>query len=299
MRPTACAILALSAAFAAGQSGLIPPTLGASIGAGLRNNVKNPLELQGFPHDESRSGRLPAPQTPRNGQLQIIKGTLETKDQNIILSGGTEVLIDGYRIFADRVEGNRNSKIFYFTGNVRLFGKSEKIEADAVFVEFQAGYYRATSVDSDLQPSRFGGYVLSDVYVKGKESRGTKNEIVTDQSIVTTCEYLDPHYEILAQRTVLRPYRRIVFHRVSLIVKHRKILQLPYFAIPLNEKDPSYLPTVGENNIEGYFVRSKWGIATPQDRTALDARLNYFTKLGSGIGADYGFGSRLQDKLSL
>ncbi|MCE9557777.1 MAG: hypothetical protein K8R88_02385, partial [Armatimonadetes bacterium] len=68
-------------------------------------------------------------------------------------------------------------------------------------------------------------------------------------------------------------------------ILNKPILTIPYLVLPLNETGERVLPKVGHSRDEGYYILNR--IATPlRGETYLNNRLDYFSKLGAGIGSD-------------
>ncbi len=263
---------------------------------------KSVTDLKGFPISKSREGSLPPP--VRGGDqenlLQVVHTeTFDRTGDDVTLTGGIELIYHGYHIYADKADGNLAREIFNFNGNVRMIGESAIINGDSLMVEFKTRFYRATKYDADIKPAISQGLLLDDVYLKAQKSEGTKREVKILDASATTCSYKEPHYEILAARATIRPYRRAIFHDVDLIILHRKVLHLPFLSVPLNEPNYNYVPEVGRSTLEGYFVKARYGIPLRNDVNNLDARIDYFSKLGQALGGDYRYGRRDQNTLSV
>ncbi len=57
---------------------------------------------------------------------------------DVELSGHVHAQYKGYDIFADKVSGNRKTKIFRLEGNARLVGKGSDVFGDVIVVDFDA-----------------------------------------------------------------------------------------------------------------------------------------------------------------
>lgn len=262
----------------------------------------NVTDIKGFPGLKSREGALPEPDKSADqarGLVVVHTDTFTRTGDDVALDGGVELLYKGYHILADKARGNLANEIFNFSGNVKIYGEAGSIKGDSVMAEFKTKFFRALDSDSDIKPVSTKGLLLDDLYVKGKDTHGTRREIFNIDGTATTCNYEEPHYEILAGRSTIRPYRRAIFHDIDLIILHRRVLHLPFLSVPLNEPNYNYLPQVGQSPLEGYFVKSRYGVPLRNDVNNLDARIDYFSKLGGALGGDYRYGMRDQNLLSV
>ncbi|MCB8933146.1 MAG: hypothetical protein H6534_06860 [Chthonomonadaceae bacterium] len=247
----------------------------------------DPQEPSGFPGLPPKSGALPPPQS-QDRTLQILQtGTVERVGQQIVLDGGVHVQYEGYDIFANRVEGDLDTQVFFLTGQVKLIGIDSVVTGGAVQVMFKERSFRATDGEAQLRPSFLKGRTLDDVYLGGKLTYGSEREAFASQSYFTTCNLDHPHYVLDSRFATVRPGRRLILRDVEIRILDHRILRLPYVSIPLEDYSDRYLPDVGQSRDEGYYVRTRTGVPLPSPRTSLDARVDYYTKLGGGLGADY------------
>ena len=270
---------------------------GISIGirrAGMIQPLPNrPItDLQGFPRTQESTGTLPKPSTGADSPLLVIDraGDMDRNGDSIKASGPIEMDFRGYKIFADAMEGNLKTEVFHLKGHVLVIGESGQVKGDTVEVEFKTRFFRATIAKTTLKASSTQGYLLEDLFFDSEESYGTPAEQFHISSSATTCDYPAPHFEIRSRTADVRPKKRAILRGVDLIILKRRVLHLPYLVIPLDRPPDRYIPEFGQSQDEGYFVKSKWGVDSHIRNSDLLARLDYFTKLGNGFGADLGYG---------
>lgn len=286
----ACVAVALCGA-AHGQSGWAMARDGYKvladkglIVAPVRPRVGQP---QGFPSPEPKEGALPPPKS-EDRQLRVLQaGKMHRTGQTLIVEGPAHVQFQGYDIFADRVEADLESEVFFLQGKVRLIGVDSVVTGDTVQVRFKEKTFRATEGEVELRPSFTKGKVLDDLYLGGKLTFGSEREAFASDSYFTTCDRDHPHYRLNADHTVIRPGKRAILRDVKFEVLGRTVLTLPYVSIPLEDYSDRYLPDVGQSRDEGYYVRTVTGVPMRSASTTLDARVDYYTKLGGGLGGNY------------
>lgn len=257
--------------------------------------TQNPLEPSGFPQPPSRDGELPPPRAygPEERAIQIVSpNNWRARGSHISATGGIHAIYKGYDIFGGTLEGDTQTEVFTLTGNVKVIGKDSVVNGERVTVDFRANTFNSDNSEITLRPSLLQGRALADVYFRGVDTFGSEREVFGNDSSLTTCNYDDPHYAILADKTDVRPGKRIIFRGVRIRVLSHDILRLPYLSIPLERHSDRYLPTVGHSPQEGYWIKSKIPIALKGNDNFLDARVDYYTKLGNAIGADYDYTAR-------
>ncbi|HEY0868343.1 MAG TPA: hypothetical protein VGE01_13240 [Fimbriimonas sp.] len=231
--------------------------------------------------------------TEEQKQLKIIRaGETRREGQFIHTEGGAEILYEGYRVIADKIDGNLTTKGFDFQGNVRVTGKDSVVVGERVIVDFNTRHYHAYDAESQISPEVVQGNVLDNVYVQGRESFGSQRETTSHDSHFTTCNLSNPHFGIASEEMVVRPGRRAIFRHARVRLFGKTILSLPYLSIPLDERTYQYLPVVGMSDEEGYFIKNRYGIPLRGDGNNFDARLDYMSKLGTGWGGDWNYQGR-------
>jgi len=256
--------------------------------------------LQGFPADASPPAQpLPSPAVPDDPNHIIIKAVNVVQDGDYFsCQGPVHFAYKGYNVYADFASGFRSSEIVTFTGHVVLIGDDGTVHGDRVRVDFKNRRYTVDALDTDVKPSASQGYLKGDLYIQSEESSGTEAEQFHQFVRLTTCEYVPPHYVLVARSAYIRPYHRAILRHVTLYVLRRRIFTLPILVLPLDQ-NTNNLPEVGEAPDEGYFVKTKWGVDIKNPNT-LTTHIDYYTLLGPGLGADLQYGKpSLKNTLSL
>ncbi|MBC8064204.1 MAG: hypothetical protein H7Y17_05195 [Chlorobia bacterium] len=87
-----------------------------------------------------RSGQLPERMIdPNRQEFKIEKGDMKRNGPVVVLTGpeGTHLIYAGYEIFADRIEGNLDTKVFKASGNVKVFGEKAFVKGGEVTVNMR------------------------------------------------------------------------------------------------------------------------------------------------------------------
>ncbi|GAC1548280.1 MAG: hypothetical protein NVS3B16_21070 [Vulcanimicrobiaceae bacterium] len=109
-----------------------------------------------------------------------------------------------------------------------------------------------------------------------------------DRASFSTCENPHAGYHVEARSIDVTPGSKIVARKAVVFLGPTAIFYLPLLVIPLVEaldqrRQASFLPIVGYNKLEGFFVKARIGFA-PSETYYGYYRLEYFTKRGLGLG---------------
>ncbi|CAN5576225.1 hypothetical protein BH11ARM2_BH11ARM2_17320 [soil metagenome] len=255
----------------------------------VRNgNSPNPLAAPvNPPLSAQRKGDLPAP-VPNSKTFRILKaGTTDFNGDYVHLTGGTEFVYQGYHTFADEAEGNLTTGVFSLRRNVEVYGSDMVIKGEQVNVDYKRRTYSGRDARVVLDPKLLGGRFRDDLYTRGGAGFGRSGEQETFNGELTTCSYDDPHYEIVARRSDVRPGKRILLYDAKLRFFNHTLLQVPFLSLPLDDRTNRYTPELGQNQDEGYYIKNYFGVPISGQDNDLRARVDYMTKLGNGLGGDY------------
>ncbi|MBS1712885.1 MAG: LPS-assembly protein LptD [Armatimonadetes bacterium] len=246
-----------------------------------------------------RQGRLPEKKQGIGEPFKLIhadKGSVVGDD--VSASGAVHATYKGYEIFADKLTGNRKTKVFRLEGNGRLVGQTETVEGAVVIVDFGNDTFAFEDGKARIKPERLEKRLVGDVFVKAGSGAGTQADFTTEHGSFTTCD-LDPaHFELDYDTSRIIPGKRAELRSVRLSILGKTVLGLPMVVIPLNRRGPKTWPEVGQSVDEGYYIKTR--VSTPlHGNDYVDTRLDYMTKLGAGLGLDYNYLSKtVNGKLS-
>ena len=272
--------------------------LGTSLGRAARQTIREMVSQGVVRPDQHRateatgtkqsSSELPLPE-PGPGPRAFVLKNADGGEQNgdvFQASGNIHFLYAGYEVWCDKVDGNFATRIFDLKGNVRVLGTGQEVTGERVIADFRTRRFRYENGKGIVQPAVIGGRLKSPLYVRGNAISGGSERVISDHIGTTTCDLDHPHFELWGRKVDLQPYKRLSIDGAKLKVKGRTILSMPRLTVPLTERSEGYLPSVGQSRDEGYWVRSRWGIGG-KGNDDLGARIDYFTRLGPGLGLDY------------
>ncbi|MEQ1823840.1 MAG: hypothetical protein ABL949_15135 [Fimbriimonadaceae bacterium] len=273
---------------------LIGGTVGQALTAikAKQSKIGNPLEPRGFDQIKPRDGSLPAPRPFGDEErvFEILKsGSNKFVKRKVTASGGIHARYKGYDLFGSTLEGDLDTEIFTLTGDVKVLGLDATVSGLKVTVNMKERTFVAEESESTLRPSFLQGRVKDNLYVRGAKTSGSQREVHSHDGGLTSCNLEHPHFEIISESTDVRPERRIILRKVGLNLFGRTVLKLPYLVIPLDRRGERFLPDIGQSQDEGTYVKFKYPIPLRGNSNFLDARFEYMTKLGLGLGANLNY----------
>jgi LPS-assembly protein len=194
----------------------------------------------------------------------------------------------GFDVTCDEASGDLATEIFTLRGGVLVVGPDQVVRGEVVTVDFQREAFTFENGSAGLKPRLIGGNLRDDLFVDGAAGGGDREQVVCEDCGVTTCDRGQPHFEIRARQTDVIPGRRAILRDAELRVFDRRILRVPFLVLPLQRDPERYIPEFGQSRDEGYYVKSRF--TTPLGGEDFwDSRVDYFTKLGAGLGGDYSY----------
>lgn len=250
-----------------------------------------PLQPQGFPGPGPSMETLP-PGIPEQQNFRLVSaGVGGRSGNNVDGREGVEFWYKGYHVFADDVDGSLQTNIFTLRHHVKVLGKDSTVVGDRVTVNFDNNTYLAEDAISQIAPKMVGGNLRDNLYVKAAKSYGSEREIWTDDGDLTTCNLPEPHYHLEVAGSDIRTGKRAILRHTKIILFGRTLVNIPFVSIPLDDPSHRYTPEIGRSDDEGYYIKTRFGIPL-RGNDVFDARLDYMTKLGVGVGGDYRYVNR-------
>lgn len=251
---------------------------------------ENPFPLAGssFAKPAPTTGEVDFLAGEKNQRLRIISAgrTVQSKGDILTASGGVKAIYQGYTMTCDSLQANRATEVFILKDHAQLEGVGGTVKAQEIIVDYRNRTYQAFASAADMKPTIVGGQIRDDVYAKGKESSGSRRESFITFGDLTTCDKAHPDYDIHAKSIDVRFGKRIVMRQVSVDLLGHRLFNLPFLSLPLDDRTYQNLPYAGQDPVEGYFVKTHYGIPLKGEGT-LVTREDFMTRLGLGLGAQY------------
>ncbi len=252
-----------------------------------------PIPLKGSPAPSSGPGE-PAPGAsplPTLGPNQIVTiadqlhGSSDRR-QPSDLSGNVHVFYTEGQIVGDRAHYDGDHTILV-SGHTYLVNRSEDSILYADKISFDTNTKRATLFNGSgesIEGVQHGKLHYVAQTLVARQNGTTHGE----HASFTTCENPHAGYHVEAREIDVTPGDKLVAHKAVVFLGPTAIFYIPLLVIPLLEvADPrrqaSFLPLVGYDSTEGYWIKARIGFGTTNTYYGY-YKVEYYTKRGLGLG---------------
>ena len=236
---------------------------------------------------------------------------------------------DPIRFESDHLEYREAEQVIVASGNVVVRQSSYTFRSDLATFDLPhkhleaSGRVRFDDVQGNEIRSRFLTYDADTGASQLDEAEGSfgpwlfaTEEIVRDKdgnftlkrARLSTCENDLSKYHLYGYKIRILPHRRLTVQNALFRIGPVPVLYLPYYYYSLGEKHLSFQFFPGQNQSEGFFLRTIWGYPTTDD-TYLKVYLDELTRRGIGTGGEFNYyfgdtakgslyGYRINDRLT-
>lgn len=170
------------------------------------------------------------------------------------------------------------------TGNISIERNKDTIKSSSFFFDIEEDRAKVSDVDLAIKPK---DVVTGNLYIKVKELDDTSKVKKGVSGFATTCDYDHPHYAIYAEKMDYYPDNSVWGYNVWIDCPIYFIpfgIWTPVYHYALGKRNPILLmPKIGQNKVEGWFVRTTWDYFITKDHYGL-AYLDWMELKGVGIG---------------
>ncbi len=212
--------------------------------------------------------------------------TIKADDQQItenklIASGNVEIAWDGYRIYADYLEFDQETKIIMAKGRVTMASRETVLTGDKL--SFNLKEKTGEMYDS------YGQLPPTIRYHTQKIKQVNDDTLKFDKLDFTSCTQCKPRWKITCSKGKIKKEKYIAMSHVLFKIKNIPVLYLPYLRYPVNKNGRStglLFPKIGSNAMKGFFLSNSlyWAIS---ENTDLTLNFDYFSKAGIGAGEEF------------
>lgn len=174
----------------------------------------------------------------------------------IIASGNVFVSYEDFEIKADYLEMDTNTNFVTASGSIYVSRNGVESTGESIFLDIASKELRLSDFSLDFQTAQ----VVGAVYMKAAELITSGDMKFGYHGSLTTCSLAHPHYWISAREFRYYPDEKIegfhVFYNFSFLPV--PIFYTPYYQFQLGKRKLILLlPVIGENKVEGFFVKSE------------------------------------------
>ncbi len=222
------------------------------------------------------------------GQIAVLFDQLSgntNEGQPVDLTGNVNIFYQDGIVVGDRAhyDGQRTITV---TGNAYIINRERNTVLRADVIKFDRFTQVATLVNGRGESTQ--GVERGEIFYTAKNlTSNSLGDAHGDNASLTTCTNARAGYHITGRTIDVRPGDRITLTKVVLYLGAAAIFYLPRVVIPLRQVDearkPGFFPEFGYNQYEGFYEKAKLGFGHDDSYYGY-YRVNYFTKVGLGLG---------------
>lgn len=247
----------------------------------------SPLESLG-----KSTGMFATPAIPNTLKISH-EGTIEFDNNagTIHYHGGVAMRADtGLQIFADDMLLDTKQQQLVLTGNVSVYQGNLLQRGDKAIYHYQKKELDTSGMRASVDP-----FLLESGRFRMEQHNG-KPVFIGENAGVTTHDIAEPNYWIRADKTLVYPGEKIVFHDLRLFAGDTPVFWLPYLSQPLDaELGYHFIP--GARTNWGAYLLNSYGIMLGGDRDSVTGErenqwllskwhLDLRSRRGVGAGVD-------------
>lgn len=204
----------------------------------------------------------------------------EITDGKYVASGDVEISWDEYRIYADYLEFNRESKEILARGRVTMTSSETVITGDKLTFNMKEKTGQLFDTYGQLSPTiRYTSRQLKQL---DKETQAFK------KMDFTPCSQCVPRWNISCSDGKIKKDKYIEMKNAVFKIKKIPVFYLPYLRYPIDSDGRStgfLIPRMGHSTIKKFFVSNAffWAINSNVDLTV---HYDYYARAGSGLAQE-------------
>lgn len=224
---------------------------------------------------------VPALQKAEDVPVEVVADSIsyDKRLHKVVGRGNVVVTYKDVKLQADRAEVSTDNKAVVAEGHVTVFDGESTLSGDRAEYNFErrtGSFPRGTGYQ---YPWYTSGETIDQV---------SKDEIRVSQGSATTCNLERPHYDVVSKNVVVYPNDKIVLKNSYLRILGKKVLWIPYLAIPLDERESPFEMKTGYSDNFGFYLFLAKGFSLHKN-VKLKGHFDFRTKRGVAGGADLGY----------
>lgn len=206
----------------------------------------------------------------------------ENRD-TVFASGEVRVRLDDIYVSADRLYMNVKTNYLSAEGNVVIEAPGYHAGADDIFYDIENDQTTFKNFNAVFEPSRVKGKV----FITAKNLVDLGQDLKGENGSVTTCDYEHPHYVTRARWIEFYPDDKVIAYSATFYINGVPCFWLPVVVYNLKDRRAK-MPSIGNNPVEGDFVKSAWDYYFNRDQNGL-LLVDIMSKKGLGLGLDHDY----------
>lgn len=205
----------------------------------------------------------------------------EITDGKYVASGGVEITWDEYRIFADYLEFDRETKNILARGRVTMASKETVITGEKLSFNMEEKTGELYDTYGQMAPNVR--------YTTGQLKHLDKNTLAFDKLDFTSCSQCVPRWKISCANGKIKKDKYIEMKHALFKIKKIPVFYLPYLRYPIDSDGRStgfLIPRTGHSTIKKFFISNAffWAINPNMDLTL---HHDHYAGAGNGLAQEF------------
>ncbi|MCS7223753.1 MAG: hypothetical protein NZ959_04210 [Armatimonadetes bacterium] len=241
-----------------------------------------PLIAQEGPQEIGLESELSIKYFPQERQWRTLDG-----------EGTAKVTYQGLTLFARRVRYSETEKVLEAEEGLRgIFDRGAEFQGGRLLYFVDKRLWTLNSAQLTVEPGYFEEGVAEPIYFRLAAAEGRENRMTGQRGSVSSCDRPHPHYSLQSREMIMIPDDRLILRGVGLFIGRTRILSLGRYTISLKPRRQRsrlpFSPEVGQDNINGWFVRTSFGLLDTQSQSA-NLLLDLTQRRGTGYGLEHNY----------
>ena len=213
----------------------------------------------------------------------------EITENKLIASGNVEIAWEDYRIYADYLEFNQETKDLLAKGRVTMASSATVITGEKLRFNLKERTGEMYDTYGQLPPTiRYTTDKLTQV----------DNDTLTFKKLnFTSCSQCVPRWKITCAKGKIKKEKYVAMTHTIFKIKKIPVFYIPYIRYPVDKDGRAtgfLIPNFGNSSLKGFFLLNSffWAIKSNVDLTL---NFDYYAKAGIGVAEEFRYLFRRMD----
>lgn len=222
-------------------------------------------------------------------EIKIDADDQHIDDNKLVASGNVEISWEDYRIYADYVEFNQDTKEILARGRVTMSSKETVISGEQLTFNLKDRTGEMSDTYGQLPPT---------VRYTTDKLTQTDNDTLTFKKLdFTSCTQCVPRWKITCTKGKIKKDKYIEMKNSLFKIKKIPVFYIPYIRYPINKEGRAtgiLMPNFGTSSVRGFFLLNAffWAVKPNVDLTL---GVDYYAKAGLGLSQELRYLFRFMD----
>jgi len=205
----------------------------------------------------------------------------EITENKLIASGNVEIAWEEYRIYADYLEFNQETKDLLAKGRVTMTSSETVITGERLRFNLKERTGEMYDTYGQLPPTIR--------YTTDKLTQVDNDTLIFKKLNFTSCSQCVPRWKITCAKGKIKKEKYVAMTHTLFKIKKIPVLYIPYIRYPVDKDGRAtgfLIPNFGNSSLRGFFLLNSffWAIKSNVDLTL---NFDYYAKAGIGVAEEF------------